>query len=178
MPVVTVNPDSYERFELKTAPKDPTIEGDEDGYIMLRPLPYGQKQKIRDNSTKMFMRSVTQGRGQRGRMRASREEDAVMEFETATELQNHMTFSYCIGEHNLLDHAGNKVDFTNPMSLKLLDPKVGSEIEILIDDLNMGEDEESFEDFQKRLSDSSPETTKESQEVSGERVGVTSLPTP
>jgi hypothetical protein len=91
-----------------------------------------------------------------------------MEFETATELQNHLTFSYCIGEHNLLDHAHNQIDFTNPMSLKLLDPKVGSEIEALIDDLNLGEDEESFEDFQKRLSGSSPET-KQSEEGSGDQ---------
>jgi hypothetical protein len=69
MPVVTINPDHYDRAELKSAPKDPTIEGDEDGYIMLRPLPYGEKQKIRDRSTKMFMRSVTQKR-QKGKMRA------------------------------------------------------------------------------------------------------------
>jgi hypothetical protein len=68
MPVVTINPDHYDRAELKSAPKDPTIEGDEDGYIMLRPLPYGEKQKIRDRSTKMFMRSVTQKR-QKGKMR-------------------------------------------------------------------------------------------------------------
>lgn len=157
MPVVTINPDKYERFELKTARKDPTIEGDEDGYVMLRPLPYGEKGKIRDKSTKMFMRTATQKR-ERGKMRTTREEDAVMEFETATELQNHLQFAYCIGEHNLLDHAHNLIDFTNPMSLKLLDPKVGSELEILIDDLNLGEDEETFEDFQKRLSGSSGAT--------------------
>lgn len=155
MPVVTVNPDSYERFELKTALKDPNIEGDEDGYIMLRPLPYGMKLKIRDDTTKTFLRSASQKSGGKGRMRTSREEDAVMEFETATEAINHLTFAYCIGDHNLLDSAGNKIDFANPMSLKMLDPRVGGELEVLIDDLNLGDDEESFEDFQKRLSGSS-----------------------
>jgi hypothetical protein len=41
------------------------------------------------------------------------------------------------------------------MSLKLLNPKVGSEIEKLLFDINRDEDEESIEDFLKRSSISS-----------------------
>lgn len=179
MPVVTVDPNSYERFELKSAPKDPNIDGDEDGYIMLRPLPYGEKQKIRDKSTKMFMRATEPQNRQerRGRMRQTNVEEAELVFDSATELSNHLTFAYCIGDHNLLDRSGNKVDFTSPMALKMLDPRVGGEIEYILDELNRDPDEESFEDFTKRLSGSSPETTRTSQEVSGDRMEVTSIPT-
>jgi hypothetical protein len=169
MPVVTINPDEYEKFELKSAPRDPNVEGDEDGWINLRPLPYGMKLKIRDQSTKMFMRAKAPQRSGKGRMRVSNpEEDSVLEFETASEAANFLTFSYCIGGHNLMDSQRNQVDFTSPMSFKQLDPKVGSEIEVLIDELNRGEDEESFEDFMNRSSESSEETEKVSQVDTGE----------
>jgi len=155
MPVVTVDPNKYDKHPVKSAPADPNIEGDEDGYVMLRPLPYGMKLKIRDQSTKMFMRA-SQPKRQKGKLTqaATKEEDAVLEFESTTEASNFLTFAYCIGDHNLLDSAHNKVDFTSPMAFKQLDPIVGSELEVMIDDLNRGEDEESFEDFLKRSTDS------------------------
>lgn len=168
MPVVTINPDEYEKFELKSAPRDPNVEGDEDGWINLRPLPYGMKLKIRDQSTKMFMKARAPQRA-KGRMRtANTEEDAILEFETASEAANYLTFSYCIGGHNLQDSQRNQIDFTSPMSFKQLDPKVGSEIEVLIDDLNRGEDEESFEDFMNQSSGSLEEMPKVSKEDIGE----------
>ena len=168
MPVVTINPDEYEKFELKSAPADPNVKGDEDGWINLRPLPYGMKLKIRDQSTKMFMRTRTQQRPAKGRMRASNpEEDAVLEFESASEASNFLTFSYCIGGHNLQDSQHNQIDFASPMAFKQLDPKVGSEIEVLIDDLNRGEDEESFEDFMSRSTESSEENQSKSPQDTG-----------
>jgi len=46
--------------------------------------------------------------------------------------------------------------------IKMLDPRVGSEIEQLIDKLNNSEDEETFEDFLKQQSTLSRDGTDES----------------
>lgn len=166
MPVVTVDPNEYASHPVTSAPADPNIEGDEAGYVMLRPLPYGMKLKIRDQSTKMFMRAKNPTRT-KGKLTqaATKEEEAILEFESTTEASNFLTFAYCIGDHNLLDRQHNKVDFTSPMAFKQLDPKVGSELEVMIDDLNRGEDEESFEDFLNRSTGSLEE--KESAGDSG-----------
>lgn len=159
MPIVSVNPTEYERFELKTAPADPKIEGDEAGYVMLRPLPYGMKLSRRSKATKMMMRSAPAT----SRKQAQNQEQ-VFELESMDEWAMHFDFSYCIGDHNLFSAPNQKIDFTKAMSLKLLDPKVGSEIEQLIDSLNNDEDEESFEDFLKRQGMSSTDEMKPSPE--------------
>jgi len=150
MPVVTVDPANYTRFELKTAPANPDVPGDEPGYIMARPLPYGLKLTRRDRATKMAMEVESGSR---------KKKDATQRFdlETMNEWAAQFDFSYCIGDHNLLDSANNKLDFNNPMTFKLLDPKVGSEIEDILNKLNEDEDEESLEDFIKRSTSSSQE---------------------
>jgi hypothetical protein len=153
MPVVTVNPNHYEREELKTAPADPNIEGDEQGFIMVRPLPYGMKLSRRDKASKMSMEVAAR----RGRGKRAEEEQQKLDLETLSEAANAFDFAYCIGDHNLLDAQGNKLDFSNPMSLKLLDPKVGSEIENILTKYNEDEDEESLEDFTKRVTSSTQE---------------------
>jgi hypothetical protein len=151
MPVVTVDPNNFVRKELKFAPADPNVPGDEPGYIMVRPLPYGMKKERQDKATKMAM-EVEAGKRKKG-------EDAVQKFdlETMNAWAVQFDFAYCIGDHNLLDSAGNKLDFTNPMTMKLLDPKVGSEIEAIINELNEDIDEESLEDFIKRSTSSQAE---------------------
>jgi hypothetical protein len=124
----------------------------------LRPLPYGQKLSRRDKATKMSMEAPV-GRG--------RNEEATQKFEleTLSEWSNAFDFDYCIGEHNLQAPDGELLNFHNPMTLKLLDPRVGSEIERLINSLNEDEEEEALEDFLKR-------STSPSQD------GVEQLPTP
>lgn len=154
MPVVTVDPNNYVRKELKSAPADPNKPGDEPGYIMVRPLPYGMKLERRDKATKMAMEVEA---GKTGRRRNNAEQSQRFDLETMSEWASQYDFSYCIGDHNLLDSAGNKLNFSNPMTFKLLDPKVGSEIETIINELNEDVDEESLEDFIKRSTSPSPE---------------------
>jgi hypothetical protein len=134
MPDVTIDPGEYERYELKTAPPD--------GYIMLRPLPFGMKLARRSKATRTMMRMPAPSKANQGK-----KIDQSMEIESMDEVTTLIDFSYCIGDHNLTDKNGEKLDFTNKMTLKLLNPKVGSEIERLISELNEDEDEESLEDF-------------------------------
>lgn len=142
MPVVTVDPQNSQKFELKTAPKDPTDPTDEDGWVLLRPLPYGMKLKRRDGMSKMSMR---QGKTSDGEIELQSFNDWAVGFD----------FAYCIVDHNLTDANKTKLDFSKPMSRNLLDPKVGSEIERLINSLNEDPDEESLEDFLQRSNTSS-----------------------
>ncbi len=141
MPDVTVDSGQFARYDLKSAPPD--------GFVMLRPLPYGMKLTRRDKASKMKMQTDQT----RGRRNASSE----IELETLNEWAIAHDFAYCIGEHNLTDKNGVILDFAHPMTLKTLNPKVGSEIEKYIDELNEDEDEELLEDFRKLHDGSSSE---------------------
>lgn len=141
MPVVTIDPKETKKFDLKTAPPD--------GYVELRPLPYGQKLSRRSKATKMMMRTQMPEKGQKSPT------ESVMEFESMDEWTVAHDFKYCIIDHNLTDSNGIKLDFANPMVFKSLDPRVGSEIEQYIDSLNNDEDEESLQDFMERSTGSS-----------------------
>lgn len=149
MPIATIDPEKYERYELKTAKANPERAGDEDGYVMLRPLPFGMKLERRDKATKMSMEAQT-GRG-------GTDATQKFELETLSKWSRAYDFKHCIGEHNLQSPDGNLLDFGNVMTLQLLDPKIGSELESLIDSLNEDESEESLEDFTKRVTSQSQE---------------------
>lgn len=138
MPVAVVDPSNFERFELKS------LEG---AFVMLRPLPYGMKLKRRDKATKMYMEAPAN----RGKSR-NQVDDEVQRFEleTLNEWATLHDFAYCIGEHNLENFDGQPLDMSNAMTLQILDPRVGSEIEAQLAKLNADDDEESLEDFTKR----------------------------
>lgn len=165
MPNVTIDPSQYERFELKTAPADPNDPNDENGYVMLRPLPYGLKLTRRDKATKMQMRATADKRG-----RANQQEQ-IIELDTLNEWATAFDFSYCIGEHNLKDSNGQLLNFSDPktvaMTLRSMHPKVGSEIEKYIGDLNEEEDEGTAEDFTTPATDSSLDPTPTVTALSG-----------
>lgn len=154
MPIVTVDPEDFERFELKSAPADPKDASDEQGYVMLRPLPYGMKLTRSDKALRMSMRA-NQGPQDHKVKRAQTEQ--TIDLQTAQEWTTHYDFAYCIGDHNLTDKNKRLIDFSKPMALKQLAPKVGSEISFYIDSLNQDEDEESAEDLVKRVIGSSEE---------------------
>lgn len=143
MPVVTVDPNDFERFPLKSAPKNPNDPNDEDGYVMLRPLPFGMKIKRSDKALRMSMRQGPQDRKQKG-------QESTIDLETAKEWTTAYDFGYCIGDHNLTDKNKVKVDFSSPLAFQQLDPKVGDEISLLIDKLNEDEDAERDEDLVRR----------------------------
>lgn len=136
MPIVTVDPNASEKFPLKTAPADPNDPNDEDGWVQLRALPYGKKLTRRDKSTKMKMQAQT-----------GKNESQDIELESLNEWAVAYDFAYCIVDHNLTDQNRVKIDFAKPFSLSLLSPKVGTEIEKLINSLNEDEGEQTLEDF-------------------------------
>jgi hypothetical protein len=159
MPIVTIDPNASERYELKTAPADPNDPNDEDGFIILRPLPYGMKLTRRDKATRMMMRSQPARKGKQPG-------DAIseIELESYNEWAVAFDFANCILDHNLTDQNKRKIDFGRPMSIKLLNPKVGSEIEKLINDLNEDEDEVMLDDFPPQLNSLSQEEENQSSE--------------
>jgi hypothetical protein len=144
MPVVTVDPHDYQRFELKSAPRDPNDPNDEDGFIMARPLPYGSKVKRRDRASKSTMRNEGKGR----------QASPVIEMDSFLEVNIKTDFAYCIGDHNLTDKEGVPIDFKNPMAFQSLDPKVGDEIEEILNTINGDIDKEAEEDFLNASTDS------------------------
>jgi hypothetical protein len=133
MPRATVSTETHHR-ELKTLPE---------GWVDLKQLSFDEMLERRDKAMRMSMESNT-GRGNTGKI----------SLDSAMQWTRFFEFSKCIVDHNLEDDSGNKLNFANKMTLKVLDPKVGQEIERYIDELNQ-EDEESFEDFTKRVSSSS-----------------------
>jgi hypothetical protein len=136
MPNATVDPNKFERVELKTLAE---------AFIEVRPLPYGMKLQRRDKATKMYMEANPGKRKQEAEGDVQR-----FELETMNEWATLFDFAYCIGDHNLEDVNGVKLDLGSPMTLKILNPKVGSEIESIISSLNDEESEEDIEDFIKR----------------------------
>lgn len=154
MPNVTVDPQEFEKCELKTAPPD--------GFVMLRALPFGMKLTRRDKALNMRMIQQRQKKGQ------PVNDEQVIDLETLSNWSTMFDFTYCIGEHNLTDKNGTLLDFSSQRTIEMvfnsLDPKVGTEIAAAIDALNDDEDEELAEDFLKRrgsLSVAEPSTSNE-----------------
>lgn len=119
-------PADAERFHLKS------VEG---AWVDLKPLPYGLLIERRDKASRMSMVSDRGGRTE------NRMDIDMMQSET-----RRYEFNHCVIDHNLGDGNGRKLNFSNPSEMNLLDPKVGQEIEQLIDTLNQLEevDEENF----------------------------------
>jgi len=119
-------PTEAERHYLKT------IEG---AWVDLKPLPYGQLIERRDKASRMSM--TTDRRNQ---------DNSRMDIDMLQAEMRRYEFNHCIVDHNLGDDQGNQLNFTNPASMNVLDPRVGQEIEQLIDNLNQLEDidEENF----------------------------------
>lgn len=137
---VAVATQEYERRELKSLP-DP----DDPGYIMVRPLPYGSKLERREKAMRMSMESQPVNRKQRRGKEAPTGEADKMNVEFASRTTAEIDFAYCIGDHNLTDNEGRKLDLSNPRTLDFLDPKVGSEIENILSEINGDDlDEEVF----------------------------------
>ena len=138
MPRATVSTETHHR-ELTT------LDG---GFVDLKQLSFDEMLERRDKAMRMSMESGNTKRGRRG------EAQGVINLDSAQQWARFFEFSRCIVDHNLEDENGKKLDFTNRMTLSILDPKIGSEIERYIDELNQ-EDDESMEDFTVRLSSSS-----------------------
>lgn len=111
MPRATITQEA-ERVELKTCP---------DGWVDVRQLPYHEMLVRRDKGGKLFFDQQQEGR---------------VEITTLQAWARAYEFEHCIIDHNLEDEDGNKLDFKNPLTLKVLDPRIGQEIEEVIDRLH------------------------------------------
>lgn len=143
MPVATIN-STAKRYDLKSLPAVGTEEG---GFIMARPLPYGMKLERRDKSTIMRLEQRV------GKKRSIKQDEETQKIEitSVSEWAAQFDFAYCVTEHNLTDVNGELLDLASPMTLKILDPKIGSELETILAELNGDDvDEEDAEDFIKR----------------------------
>lgn len=139
MPVATRKTETVRR-ELKTAPPD--------GFIVLRQLSFDEMLERRDGATKVLMERGVGGRNA----------DAKMAVQIANKWSNRFSFPRCIVEHNLTDENGNPLDFTErgiDQTFRMLDPKIGAEIERLVDELN--QEEEEPEGFTNAPYSSSPD---------------------
>lgn len=137
MPIAT-RKEELVRRELKTCPPD--------GYVVLRQLSYDEMLERRDGASKMLME---------GGVRDSNPQMAV---QILNRWSNEYTFPRCVVEHNLTDKNGVLLDFSNPRILfKHLDPRVGTEIEAFIDELNNAEEIEP--DFTSAPNGSSQDET-------------------
>lgn len=123
----------------------------EGAWIDIIQLPYYEMLKRRDNAMKMSM-ELSDGDTPR-----------KMDLAFANEWTTQFDFKNCIADHNISDDQGTKMDFSNPLTFQILDPRVGLEIETLIANLNQ-EEEKKRRDFTPAPSSSStdsPETPSE-----------------
>lgn len=146
MPKATISTETF-RKELKSCPG---------GFVELRQLSWAEMMKRRDIASRMYADVKTSGNTVQETIRQYMEvvNVAIMEFE----------FKNCIVDHNLEDDNGNLLDFSNPMSLSILNPKIGSEIDRYIEELNQ-EDEASVVPLEKPHISSLPDGEKKPTEV-------------
>src|SRR5687768_14839390 len=145
MPRGTVSSEAV-RVELKSLPG---------GFVMLKQLPFGQMLTRRDKAAR-YLQEVTPG--------LDGKDISRIQIDVLNEASRLYDFSHCIADHNIEDEDGNKLDFSDKMvamTLQVLDPKIGAEIEREIDKLNR--DDTDVEGFTMPSGASSTETGKESQ---------------
>lgn len=127
MPVGTRKIETVRR-ELKSAPPD--------GFVVLRQLSYDEMLERRDGGIKILMEQ-----------QPGRNVDAKTSMQIANRWSNQFTFPRCIVEHNITDENNVPLNFSSAnieMVFKMLDPKIGSEIERYIDELNQEDESEDF----------------------------------
>lgn len=142
MPKATVSHETH-KYDLRTCPG---------GFVELRQLSYYEMMHRRDIASKMF----TEQKVQTGRSRqrqAAVEETIRAQYEIMNVAIMEFEFKNCIVDHNLEDDNGAKLDFNNPLTFRMLDPKIGEEIGRLIDDLN--QEAEDLGPLEKLLTSSS-----------------------
>lgn len=125
MPVATRKIETV-KHDLKSLPE---------AWVELRQLSYDEMLERRDGATQILM--------ERGIKNADSQQ---MNVKVLNRWSNQYSFPRCIVDHNLTDDQGKQLDFSKPERVfPMLDPKVGAEIEALIDKLNQEDDiEEGF----------------------------------
>lgn len=122
MPRATVSRETV-KHNLKSVPG---------GYVELKTLSFDQMLERRDNAMRMSQQ-ISQGNSQ----------SVQVDLKLANQWATHFEFKNCIVDHNLTGESEEKLDFSDPYTLKVLDPKAGAEIQRYLDELNKEEDDES-----------------------------------
>jgi hypothetical protein len=134
MPRATVRTE-VQRVNLVSCPE---------GWVDIKQLPYYEMLVRRDKGGKLFFDAEEEGR---------------VEIATLQAWARQYEFEHCIADHNLEDDQGNKLDFSNELTLRSLDPRVGQEIEEAIDKLHNVE--ENVKNFPSPVSSSSEDNGNE-----------------
>lgn len=116
MPKATISTEGT-RVDLRSCP---------DGYVIIRQLGFGQMLKRRDMIARYSQEFSARNNG------PQRVDISIMQ-----EASRRYDFANCIADHNLEDDNGNKLNFSNPLTIDALDPKIAAEIEREIDKLNL-----------------------------------------
>lgn len=141
MPRATVTQEA-QRIDLTSCPE---------GWVEIRQLPYHEMLVRRDKGGKLFFDQQQEGR---------------VEITTLQAWARAYEFEHCIIDHNLEDENGEKLDFKKADTLKVLDPRIGQEIEELIDKLhNLEADIKDFRSPSSLSSESDTSTPNGSPEV-------------
>lgn len=121
MPKAVVNLDDTERVDLKT------LDG---AFVVLRRMSFGQ---ITERRALMKL-SIASTKGSK---------DVKGEMAMANALITQFEFRNCVVEHNLeKDDNGTLLNLNSPVDLAMLDPRVGQEIESLIEERNNFEEDD------------------------------------
>jgi hypothetical protein len=113
MPRAEVTSEAIE-YPLETCPPD--------GFVKIKQLPYHEMLVRRDRAGQLFFNPS--------------DEDGKVEVSTLQAWARAYEFKHCIVDHNLERKDGTPFDFSREGELSFLDPRVGQEIEELIDKLH------------------------------------------
>jgi hypothetical protein len=120
--VVATITSQTERFELKS------LEG---GYVVIRQMSYGEKLNRQTQMTSYQMQ-----------MSSKKTEDTKMDIEMHMEKVARWEFANLVTEHNLTDASEKPLNFKNAADVDRLNPVVGEEIQVYINQLNAFEEDE------------------------------------
>lgn len=110
--------DTTEDFNLKSLPE---------GVVTLRRMTYGDKMARQQMASEM---SIGSGKSASATVKMMNEKITLFDY------------ARCIVSHNLTDENETPLDFSRASDVRRLDPRVGEEIELLIDKMNNFEEED------------------------------------
>jgi hypothetical protein len=138
MPIATGLGDDRKRFDLQSLPE---------GYVVIRRMTYGEKMMRKSFLSKAKINS--DGGGSRADRRSKSASAFSAELDLMNEQVTQFEFANCILDHNLTylsnpndPSTETKLDFRIPGHVKMLDGRVGEEIDELIEDYNSFEVDE------------------------------------
>jgi len=127
------------RFSLKSLPPD--------GYVVIKPLSFGQALERRQLATKLSVEQQAQRRKQSGAGDDSKpRKPDKMDIAIMQRASREYEFAYCIIEHNIEGPDGTPLNFKDRAAIDRLPKDLGEEIEKYLDEVN-GEDNEEDLDF-------------------------------